>query len=1070
MIKPSKLLKLSPDLYSRNKLYSEMIRKLFPSDQAKLLEVGGCNSRLSWFLPTNIKNYVLDQKPNPNPESTIDYIEADALNIPFSADLFDCVLTSDTYEHIPSQDRLKFLSELFRVSKRFVIIAAPFKNFLINKAETLINNHYKTIHQADHPFLGEHLSYILPDEKSLEKHLTDAGYNFQKIREGNLNNWMLTQLATINLPESDLQPFKEFCNRNLEFLGNLRSPTYRTIYLIDKQNLIPPDFTNSIIAKFNNFKPSLLLEAQQLAHPKPIISQSSPENSAQIAILNREIQQLTSTTQTLINQNQQLTEQNHRLTQSNQLLNSEIKATTQQILLKDNHLKSIQTQLSNLHKALNERNLDLSQKHEELLSLREEKANLSATVNLYEQQISSQDNLLKNLRQELNILTEEKEKHLKLIVQKEHNIFTLRAEINDKNLRLTETERELNSYRNSLHEIFASRSWKLISIYSKFKQKFILKPQKILKRAWKILTKLGPTAFFKRSYRFIFRRFRREDFNAYHLSVQKNLINLPTEKEVKKAIQHFIYTPTISIILPVYNPNLNHLKTAIESVKRQSYTKWQLCIADDFSTVPEIRKYLQTLEKDKRIKVIFRRQNGGIVKATNTALKQANGAYITFLDNDDELTPDALFEAIQTLQEKKYDIIYSDSDKIDQDGTYCEPFYKPDFSPDLLLSCNYIAQLCFYRKKLLDEIGPLREGYDGSQDYDLILRATDKPRLIKHIPKVLYHWRKTENSTALRLDNKPYVIEASRKALKDTIRRRQIKAEVLDGLWLNSFRVKRQIKSEPLISIIIPFRDQVEILKKCIDSIFEKTTYKNYEILLINNQSELLDTIEYMKEVENCPRVRLLHYDAPFNYSAINNFASTQSEGEYLVLLNNDTEIISPDWLESMLEHASRKEVGAVGAKLLYPNNLIQHAGVLVGVGGVANCAFMNKDLYDNGYFGFVNVIRNYSAVTAACLMIKKETFERINGLDEENLAVTFNDIDLCLRLRELGYLIVYTPYSILYHHESLTRGKEVNINEITYMQRRHSKILHIGDPYYNPNLSSERPDYSLKIFDTIKE
>jgi GT2 family glycosyltransferase len=314
------------------------------------------------------------------------------------------------------------------------------------------------------------------------------------------------------------------------------------------------------------------------------------------------------------------------------------------------------------------------------------------------------------------------------------------------------------------------------------------------------------------------------------------------------------------------------------------------------------------------------------------------------------------------------------------------------------------------------------------------------------------------------------VTEAGKKALRDTLKKRKIKAEVLDGLWKFSYRVKREIEGEPLVSIIIPFKDKMDILKVCLNSIFEKTTYKNYEIILIDNASELLETIEYMKEVENCPRVRLFHYNAPFNYSAINNFAVLQSKGDYLLLLNNDTEVIEPEWIENMLEHAQRPEVGAVGAKLLYPVNLIQHAGVIIGVGGVANHAFSKKGFDDPGYFGLINSTRNLSAVTAACMMTRRDVYEKMHGLDEENLAVAFNDVDFCLRLREQGYLIVYTPYALLYHHESLSRGYDVNFNEEYFIRRRHQGILKQGDPYYNPNLTQERLDYSLKVSDKVQE
>jgi len=323
-------------------------------------------------------------------------------------------------------------------------------------------------------------------------------------------------------------------------------------------------------------------------------------------------------------------------------------------------------------------------------------------------------------------------------------------------------------------------------------------------------------------------------------------------------------------------------------------------------------------------------------------------------------------------------------------------------------------------------------------------------------------------SAAASTDAKSYAYTSGKKALSDAAKRRGITASVTDGVWLGSYRLRRAIKGEPLISIIIPFKDKIEVLKPCLESIITKSTWNHYEILLVNNRSELLETEEYLETLKNEPRIEVLNYDKPFNYSAINNFAAKKAKGEYLILLNNDTEVMNEDWIESMLEHAQRPEVGAVGAKLLFPNNQIQHAGVVVGIAGLANHVFSQSSVLDHGYCGLKSVVRNYSAVTAACIMVRKNVYGEIGGLDAENLAVSFNDVDFCLRLREKGYLIVYTPYTELIHYESLTRGYNVAMNEIEYMQRKHKGII-ARDPYYNENLTRERLDFSLRVQDTVQ-
>jgi GT2 family glycosyltransferase len=524
-------------------------------------------------------------------------------------------------------------------------------------------------------------------------------------------------------------------------------------------------------------------------------------------------------------------------------------------------------------------------------------------------------------------------------------------------------------------------------------------------------------------------------------------------------IERFTYRPIISIILPVYNPELAHLRKAIDSVVNQYYPHWELCICDDASTAPYVQETLEEYSsRDQRVKVVRSDNNCGIARASNRSLDLATGDFIGLLDHDDQLTPDAIFEVVKVLQETYADLIYSDEDRLDATGRRSHPSFKPAWSPDLLLSCMYLAHLCVYRRSIVSDIGAFREGLDGSQDYDLALRFTEATNRIAHIPKILYHWRDVPGSASAALRKRPAVIEAGRRALSDALQRRRIDGEVRSERAYGYYRVKRAITSPGRVSIIIPTRDHVEYLRRCIASIEEKTDYRDYEILIVDNASQNEETLEYLTH----SRHRVIKCDAEFNFSLLNNLAAQQANGEYLLLLNNDTEVISPDWISAMIEHAQRPEVGAVGAKLLFPDGRIQHAGIVLGAGGAACHAHRNVDGFTGtGYLNYANVIRNYSAVTGACLMVRRNLFLEAGGLDERGYPVSFNDVDLCLRLREKGYLIVYTPYALLYHRESATRGLNRYPNEEARLRARWQSELG-ADSYYNPNLNTTGQEFTV--------
>lgn len=551
---------------------------------------------------------------------------------------------------------------------------------------------------------------------------------------------------------------------------------------------------------------------------------------------------------------------------------------------------------------------------------------------------------------------------------------------------------------------------------------------------------------------------------------QYDTLNDADRADIQLHMVTFAKPVTFSVVMPTYNTPENFLRKAIESVLGQIYPLWELCIADDASTFPHVRQVLEEYaRKDPRIKVVFRRQNGHMSAASNSALDLATGDYVALLDHDDALSEHALYwVAAEIVSYPDAELIYSDEDKMDEKGRRCDPYFKPDWNPELLLGQNYINHLGVYKRERVERLGGFRLGYEGSQDWDLLLRFTDDlaPEKIRHIPAVLYHWRMLVNSTASDLSAKPYVVDAAKKAIAEALQRRE-QIFVLDNTCNGMFHLPRfAIINNPLVSIIIPTRNGLEDLRKCLDSL-HLTDYSQVEFLIIDNQSDDQNTLAYLSELSKRPNHRVLPYSYPFDYAALHNWAVPQARGEVLCLLNNDTEVITPSWLSEMVAQAMRKGVGAVGAKLLYPDGTLQHGGVVLGLGGIAGHAHKTMDGNNWGLFGRGGVIQDVSAVTAACLVMQKRHWEHVGGMAAE-LTVAFNDVDLCLRLRDAGLRNIWLPQSVLYHHESKSRGSDVHPEKLrrfalehAYMQWRWGAILK-RDPAYNPNLTLDREDFSL--------
>ena len=569
-----------------------------------------------------------------------------------------------------------------------------------------------------------------------------------------------------------------------------------------------------------------------------------------------------------------------------------------------------------------------------------------------------------------------------------------------------------------------------------------------------------------------------------------------TDYDLKKqAKKQFNNSPKISVIVPMYKTKEKFFKDLVNCMIKQTYPNWELCLADGSPEKNE--NYKKYYEKDERIKYNFLGENKGIAGNTNAAIAMATGEYIALLDHDDILAEYALYEVVRCINKNpNVEFIYSDEDKIDGRDNRYDAYFKPDFAPDTLRCQNYICHFSIFKKEVMDKLEGFRSDYDGAQDYDIFLRMTEivKEENIKHIPKILYHWRVHRESTAqLNSNAKNYAFEAGKKAISDHLKRIGLDGEVSEGCLDGIYRVDYKVNGNPKVSIIIPNKDGKDILKVCIDSVVNKTTYDNYEIIVVENNSESQEIYEYYKEIIKNDKIRVVNYNTGkeilnedecsleytnanrievkpgFNYSAIINFGVKNATGEYSIQLNNDTELITPNWLELMLGYCQREDVGAVGVKLYFPDETIQHAGIVVGLGGIAGNRFKSIPKDGHGYFARESMVENLSAVTGACLMTKTKIYEEVDWMNED-LAVAFNDVDFCLKIREKGYLVVFNPFVEFWHYESKSRGQEDSPEkikrfqgEINTFERRWADFLEKGDPYYNLNLSLDTEVYHIK-------
>lgn len=558
------------------------------------------------------------------------------------------------------------------------------------------------------------------------------------------------------------------------------------------------------------------------------------------------------------------------------------------------------------------------------------------------------------------------------------------------------------------------------------------------------------------------------DYNIWFREKRLNQedLKLQTEQKWERKV-------VISVVVPIFRTPEPFLRQMIESVINQTYPFWELCIADGSGNTEKTRSVVEEyVKKDNRILYQVLQENLGIADNTNTAMNMASGDYIALFDHDDLLEPDALFEIAEAAVKSQgnADVLYTDEDKVAADlSEYFQPHFKPDFSPDLLRSNNYICHLFVVKRLLAVSVGGQRKEFDGAQDYDFILRCCEQAKSIVHIPKILYHWRVHKASTADNPASKRYAFEAGKRAIEAHLKRMKVTGTVSATKDLGFYRVKYKVQGNPFISIVIPNKDNVGILKRCIDSIQSKSTYRNYEVIIVENNSKEPDTFAYYKSIDGKDGISVIYWEEEFNYSRINNYGIMHAKGDYIVCLNNDISVITPDWMEELLGNCQRKEVGITGARLYFPDNTIQHAGIVVGMGGSAGSMFVGMSRNRTGYMHKAAIQQNLSAMTAACFMVKRQAFEQAGGFDEK-LAVAFNDVDFCLRVRQAGYLVVYNPDAQMYHDESKTRGYEDTPEkqarfqkEKDYLRSRWPEIMEQGDPYYNRNLSLEKCDYTIQ-------
>lgn len=983
----------------------------------KILEVGSnVHQLLGKLLPNDAIDY-LDLEIPEEMRGRDNIIVGDATALTLADNSYDIVVALDVYEHIPQNLRAAFLQHTSRVASQLTVIGAPFDQLKTVEAEQEASDYWNHLFGQPYRWLAEHAIEGLPNMAWSTQTLSNLGYHHSTMKHGDIDLWKLLIKA-------------HFAK---EYTQSLRPVTANYDYYYNTQ-LFDKDF--------------------------------SPAHSYREFIF--------------------ISKQAH-IVEEVYAFFDKIPKSDNQLLTSDPFLQLCDLML------------------EVPVEMRREVGTRDTTITHLNQVAHERYDLIENARADLTGINQ---KYNLVDTENSGHLGSMHAQIEllNRNYQLIGTSNhvaqlQLQDAKLQISALHNSASWRLTAPV-RFVSRQIKRVPKVLALAVPAI-KLGGglTSTAKKAAKLYLREGIPGVKRGFLLAAQSTQAALPaaipvfftgnndyaewvrkfdtlsdiTRANMRATQADFAHKPMISVLMPTFNPKTEWLIEAIESVRNQIYPHWELCIADDASPDPDVRPVLERYAKlDPRIKIVVRPQNGHISAASNSALEMVAGEWTALLDHDDILPEHALFWVAHAINASpNVRMIYSDEDKTDGNGRRFDPYFKSDWNPDLFYSHNMFSHLGVYHTALFRQVGGFRQGFEGAQDYDLALRCMEqiKPSQICHIPRVLYQWRVHADSTAMAADAKPYAMIAGERALNEHFQRTGVKGlvKLIGHGYEASYKLPDVL---PLVSIIIPTRNGLKLLKQCLESIFTKTTYNNYEVVIVDNGSDDPATLSYLEDIaansQNGKKVLVIRDDSSFNYSYLNNLAVKQAQGEVIALLNNDIEVITPDWLSIMVSHAMRPCVGAVGAKLYYPNDTVQHAGVTLGVGGVAAHAHRLLPRSHFGYMGRAVLTQSFSAVTAACMVVRKDIYQQVGGLNEVELAVGYNDVDFCLRVREAGFRNVLAPKAELYHHESATRGSDLTPankvrldTEVAYMQKRWGSLLQ-NDPAYSPNLTLGGDDFSF--------
>ncbi|MCD7826539.1 MAG: glycosyltransferase [Clostridiaceae bacterium] len=1068
------------DQYQRYKNAQLYIEGLRGKNQVfRILEVGAnSHKNLEEFLPKDKITY-LDLEVPEELQNDSDYVQGDATQMEFADQAFDVVVALDVYEHIPAQKREAFLGEIARVASKGFFICAPFEKEGVHAAECRVNTNFKCMYGYDHPWLEEHLANGLPLMGEAEQFYRDRGVEVTVFSHGDLDLW--ERLTNIEIASD--------CNERLQEVA-------MQIYQYYNKHLFPIDYVSrayrcfiaggsscGFVQEKQAEREKLMEKLEQLEnnfwrlYAAQGINASqgrAPEGIFQLYYDTGKGMGMDGVQEMALDSYHASFRREFRTENGREILTLRLDPMIHNGIVKINRLavydilgqvvwkglpESIQCQNLIYHQGmyylfLDDPQICLENIHHDVVTVEFDYVFWECPVvtenfwRMFIEDMQERQNEYERIRRENEIA-------------KENLVNEMRA--------LQE------GHLAQMQAVYQSTSWKITKPY-RFLARGIKKigrviiPEKVRQGLFVIMHQ-GFSAFFRKYTVYRHReRAKKYKYMKHTLFPARSILREQRNTKFDKNI-------CFSIIVPLYNTPEKYLLEMIKSCQNQTYGNWELCLADgsdrEHAYVGELVRNLAA--KDSRIKYKVLEKNGGISENTNAALEMATGDYIALLDHDDILHSSAFYEYMKVICEQGADFIYCDELTFEEKISHIISLhYKPDFAIDNLRANNYICHFSVFSKELLQKVGMFRKDFDGSQDHDMILRLTEQADRIVHVPMMLYFWRSHPASVASDINSKTYAIDAGKRAVLSHLERCGLKGSV-ESSWAfpTIYNVKYELQGNPKVSIIIPNKDNEEMLSRCLSSITEKSTYSNYEIIVVENNSTEENTFRYYDTLKSNPKIRVLYYkEEGFNYARINNYAVENAEGDYVLFLNNDIEIITPEWIEEMLMYAQREDVGAVGAKLYYPDNTIQHAGVIVGLGedrcaGSVHHRFSRDDV---GYIGRLCYAQDFSAVTAACMAVSKKIFQSVEGFDER-FAVAYNDVDLCMKFREAGYLNVWTPCAEAYHYESVSRGydsapekRECFQKEVKLFKEKWQKQIDAGDPYYNRNLTLDAPDFSPSI------